>query len=60
MRITGVKSFPNVVTHTLIIKSIIKEAHSRATYFDKVLDMGKLIETVITYIRTEIIETSYQ
>ena len=39
------------------IRSIKQEAHSRASDFDKLLDMDKLIETVIKYIITEINET---
>ena len=52
--ITTVKSFPNVVTLTSNIKSIIQEAHSRARDLKEQSDMDKLIEIVGKYIRTEI------
>ena len=58
VRITGVKSFSNVVALIQIIKSVIPKTHSRAIDFNKLLDMDKLSETVIKYIRTEINETS--
>ena len=40
------------------IKFMRQDAHSRASDFNKLLDMDKLIETVIKYIKTEIKETS--
>ena len=52
--ITSIRQHPNIVTLKSSVKSIIQEAHDRASELKELSDMDRLSETVGKFIRREI------